>query len=166
MTMELPQPAGALDIQEIMQLLPHRYPFLLVDRVLECVPGRSISGYKNITRNEPFFPQPCRQDATMPDMLVVEAMAQIAVILTYKTLKLTPESEALFFFAGIDDSRFLGDVRPGDRLELGSSVVRIMAARGIGKFATWASVDGKRVAEATMIAAMKKSNLSGSPDHA
>ncbi len=156
MTAANPHRTGRLEIQEIMQLLPHRYPFLLVDRVLECEPGRSISGYKNITVNEPFFAQPSQKGATMPDMLVVEAMAQIAVILTYKTLKLTPESEALFFFAGIDNTRFLGEVRPGDRLELGSSVVRIMPARGIGKFATWAAVEGQRVAEATMIAAMRK----------
>jgi 3-hydroxyacyl-[acyl-carrier-protein] dehydratase len=148
----------ALDIQAIMRVLPHRYPFLLVDRVVHCEPGKDISGYKNITRNEPFFVQPCSAETVMPDMLVVEAMAQIAVILTYKTLDLPAEANPLFFFAGIDDAKFTGEVRPGDRLELGSSVVRLMASRGIGKFATWAEVDGKRVAEATMIAAMKSSN--------
>ncbi len=150
--------SGALDIQDIMGVLPHRPPFLLVDRVTRCEPGKSISGYKNVTKCEPFFLQPCSAGATMPDTLVIESMAQIAVILTYKTLGLGPDRETLFFFAGIDMARFFIEVRAGDRLELGSSVIRIMASRGIGKFATWASVNGNRVAEATMIAPMRTSD--------
>jgi 3-hydroxyacyl-[acyl-carrier-protein] dehydratase len=153
---ELGTNVGAMDIQAIMRVLPHRYPFLLVDQVASCERGKAIRGHKNVTRNEPFFIQPCSDEMVMPDMLVVEAMAQIAVILTYKTLEVPAESNPLFFFAGIDDAKFTGKVRPGDRLELGSSVVRLMVSRGIGKFATWAEVGGVRVAEATMIAAMKK----------
>lgn len=143
------------DVQAIMRLLPHRYPFLLVDRVVSCEPGKAISGYKNVTRTEPFFIQPCQPDAVMPDMLIVEAMAQIAVILTYRTLALPENANPLFFFAGIDQARFLGDVRAGDRLILGSTVMRLMVSRGIGKLATWAEVGGRRVAEAVMIAAMR-----------
>ncbi len=147
---------SAMNIQAVMQMLPHRHPFLLVDRVVSCTPGKEIQGYKNVTRDESFLGlAPTSSQCGMPHMLILEAMAQIAVILSYKTLALGEGANPLFFFAGIDNARFSGEVRAGDQLQLGSSVVRIMVSRGIGKFATWAAVDGKRIAEATMIAATK-----------
>lgn len=147
---------GPIAIAEIMQMLSHRYPFLLIDRITVCVPGQSIAGYKNITRGD------CGARVTavpgcagMPVLLVLEALAQLSVVLVLKTLAWTPAQEPpMFFFAGIDDARFGVGVQPGDRLELASTIVRLMPARGVGKFAVRATVGGQRVAEATLMAAM------------
>jgi 3-hydroxyacyl-[acyl-carrier-protein] dehydratase len=147
---------GPIASAEIMQMLSHRYPFLLIDRVAGCVPGRSIAGYKNITRGD------CGARAAtapgcagMPVLLVLEALAQLSVVLVLKTLGWTPAEEApMFFFAGIDDARFGVGVQPGDRLELESTIVRLMPARGVGKFSVRATVGGQCVAEATLMAAM------------
>jgi 3-hydroxyacyl-[acyl-carrier-protein] dehydratase len=146
-----------MDIQEVLKLLPHRYPFLLVDRVRDCLPGKRISGFKNITKNEPFFRSPSRA-TSVPRLLLLEAMAQVTVVLTFKTLNLTPSGTELMFFAGIDDAQFLGDAVVGDRLDLEAHVTRIMPSRGIGKFATTASVGTTMVARASMIAAIRFSS--------
>jgi len=144
---------SAMDIQQVMSMLPHRYPFLLVDDVSECVPGKRILGTKNVTLDE------CtgvnRQSICLPRLLVLEALAQVAVVLTFRTLDIAPSGKELIFFAGIDGARFSSDVVPGDRLQLEAEVVRMMPARGIGKFRVVARVAARIVAEAEMMAAMR-----------
>ena len=137
---------GRMDIDEIMRYLPHRYPFLLVDRVTSIEGNKSIRGIKNVTMNEPYF-------AVMPAVLVIEALAQLASILAWKISGRDPGDGTLIFFAGIDDARFRRQVRPGDQLVLESEVHRLV--RGIGKFAVRAKVDGEIVAEANLLAAMR-----------
>lgn len=143
---------AALDIQEIMRMLPHRFPFLLVDRIVRCVPDREIVGVKNVTRHEFSSSDP---RTGLPRYLVLEALAQTAVILTFKSLNLEPAGDELIFFAGIDNARFYGVVMPGDQMELECTIVRLMPSRGIGKFSTRARIGGQVVAHATMIAALQ-----------
>ena len=137
-----------------MQLLPHRYPFLLIDGVVACEPGKSIRGFKNVTRVDcADVPRTIVQiPGGMSALLVLEALAQLSVVLARKTLGHASSGEVIFFFAGIDDARFGEAAQPGDRLELESSVVRILPTRGVGKFATRATVGGRLVAKATMMA--------------
>ena len=142
-----------MDILEIMRYLPHRYPFLLVDRIVELVENKSIRGIKNVTMNEPFFEGHFPGYPVMPAVLVIEALAQIASILAWKMSGRDPGDGALIFFAGIDDARFRRQVRPGDQLILEAEVQRLV--RGIGKFAVRAKVDGEIVAEADLMAAMR-----------
>ena len=145
---------GEMDIGEIMRYLPHRYPFLLVDRVLECLPGERIRGIKNVTANEPFFQGHFPGYPVMPGVLVVEALAQCSVILVHKTLNLTADGKSLIFFAGIDGARFKRQVLPGDQLVLESTKVRL--ARGVGKFDVRATVAGQLVAEAQLLAVLRE----------
>ena len=140
-----------LDAQAIMRALPHRYPILLVDRVLECVDGSHIAGFKNVCRGEAMM-RP-GGDATMPHLLVIEALAQLAVILSYRTLGRDPSSGDLAFFAGIDDARFGYGPRPGDRIDLNARVMKIR--RGIGRFAGRASVGDELVCDVQMVAAWR-----------
>ena len=142
---------GALDIQQIMQMIMHRYPLLLVDRVIDCVPGDHIVGLKNISRSETFFRTGSQQ--SMPTLLLIEALAQISVILTFKTLRIEPTGKELMFFAGIDDGHFEGVVQPGDVLRLRSDVVRLR--KKMGWFKATAHVDDKCVAEMAMLAAIQ-----------
>jgi len=143
----------AMDLDEIMRWLPHRYPMLLVDRVVELVDRRSIRGIKNVTMNEPFFPGHFPGYPVMPAVLVIEALAQLASILAWTMSGRDPGDGTLIFFAGIDNARFRRQVRPGDQLVLESEVQRMV--RGIGKFAVRAKVDGEIVAEADLLAAMR-----------
>jgi len=143
----------SLDIGAIMQHLPHRYPFLLVDRVLECVPGKSIRGLKNVTLNEPFFQGHFPGFPLMPGVLVIEALAQISGLLAYMSGEAKSDGRSLIFFAGIDNARFKRQVVPGDQLILEADVVRIV--RGVGKFKTRASVAGELACEAELIAAIR-----------
>jgi len=145
--------SGAMDILEIMRYLPHRYPFLLVDRIVELVDNKSIRGIKNVTMNEPFFPGHFPGYPVMPAVLVIEALAQLASILAWTMSGRDPGDGTLIFFAGIDNARFRRQVRPGDQLVLESEVQRMV--RGIGKFAVRAKVDGEIVAEADLLAAMR-----------
>ena len=101
-----------MDINEIMGYLPHRYPFLLVDRVLECVPGKTIKAIKNVTLNEPFFQGHFPGYPVMPGVMIIEALAQVSVILVYQTLGRRPDGKSLIFFAGIDNARFKRQVLP------------------------------------------------------
>ena len=142
-----------MDINEIMRLLPHRYPFLLVDRVLECETGQRIKAVKNVTLNEPFFQGHFPGYPVMPGVLVIEAMAQVSAILAYVTRGERHDARSLLFFAGIDDARFKRPVFPGDQLVLES--VELNVVRSVFKFAAKASVGGELVAEAQLMAAVR-----------
>jgi 3-hydroxyacyl-[acyl-carrier-protein] dehydratase len=143
-----------MDIQEIKELLPHRYPFLLVDRVVELVVGESIVAYKNITINEEVFNGHFPQFAVFPGVMIIEAMAQASGILGFKSLNKKPEDGSIYLLAGIDDVRFKRQVVPGDRLQLEARVVS--EKRGIWKFECKASVEGVLVASATILCADRK----------
>jgi 3-hydroxyacyl-[acyl-carrier-protein] dehydratase len=144
---------GSMDIEEIMRYLPHRYPFLLVDRIVALDEGKSIRGLKNVTMNEPYFQGHFPGYPVMPAVLVIEALAQIASILAWKIAGRSPADGSLIFFAAIDNARFRRQVRPGDQLILESEVQRMV--RGIGKFAVRAKVGDDIVAEANLMAAMR-----------
>lgn len=143
--------AFSMDINDVMRQLPHRYPFLLVDRVLSCVPGESIEAIKNVTVNEPFFPGHFPYRPVMPGVMILEALAQAAGILAFKTAGVVPDERTRFYFVGIDGARFRRPVEPGDQLVLKAKLER--AIRGIWKFSTLAEVDGREVASATMMVA-------------
>jgi 3-hydroxyacyl-[acyl-carrier-protein] dehydratase len=142
-----------MDINEIMRHLPHRYPFLLVDRVLECESGKRIKAVKNVTLNEPFFQGHFPGYPVMPGVLVIEAMAQVSAILAYVTRGERHDAKSLLFFAGIDGARFKRPVFPGDQLVL--EAVELNVVRSVFKFAAKASVDGELVAEAQLMAAVR-----------
>ncbi len=136
------------DIQQIMEYLPHRYPFLLVDRVLECEQGKSLKAYKNVSFNEPFFQGHFPADPIMPGVLVIEALAQATGLLSFCSLS-EEERDKLYVLVGIDKARFRGQVTPGDRLTLAVKHKRSM--RGIDMFECVASVDDKIVVEAELM---------------
>jgi len=142
-----------MDIAEIMRHLPHRYPFLLVDRVLECEPGKGIVALKNVTMNEPHFPGHFPHHPVMPGVLILEALAQTAAILSYVTEGKVADDSSVVYFAGIDGARFKKPVVPGDQLILKAEILRNM--RGIWKYSTRAEVNGVLVAEAEMMAALR-----------
>jgi 3-hydroxyacyl-[acyl-carrier-protein] dehydratase len=138
-----------LDIYAILRYLPHRYPFLLVDRVLECTSGESIRAIKNVTFNEPFFLGHFPDRPVMPGVMILEALAQTAGILTYNTLRKIPNQNTRFYFAGIDGCRFRRPVEPGDQLILTAKVSRNM--KGIWKLSTAAYVGEAEAACAEMM---------------
>ena len=140
-----------LDIAAVLRQLPHRYPFLLVDRVLELVPGKTIRALKNVTINEPFFPGHVPHRPVMPGVLILEALAQTAGILAFQTADVIPDEETRFFFVGIDGARFRKPVEPGDQLILTAQLER--SIRGIWKFSTAAFVGEGEVASADMMVA-------------
>ena len=140
-----------MDVKEIREYLPHRYPFLLVDRVTELNLGESIVAYKNVTVNEPFFNGHFPDHPVMPGVLVIEAMAQAAGILGFKTMDKTPQDGSIYYFVGSDKLRFKRPVVPGDKLQLDAAIVS--EKRGIWKFDCRASVDGQLVASATILCA-------------
>jgi 3-hydroxyacyl-[acyl-carrier-protein] dehydratase len=142
---------SSLDLQRIMVYLPHRYPFLLIDRVLEHTPGGELTGIKNVTCNEPFFQGHFPGKPVMPGVLIVEAMAQAAGVLAFRTAGVEPTEHSTFYFVGIDKARFRAPVVPGDQLVLKAKFVRRI--RTIWLFQTEASVDGKVVASAEMMVA-------------
>jgi 3-hydroxyacyl-[acyl-carrier-protein] dehydratase len=140
-----------MDIQGIFKQLPHRYPFLLLDRVIDCTPGESLTALKNVTINEPFFPGHFPQRAVMPGVLILEAMAQATGLLAFATIGHPPGPNELYYFVGIDKARFREMVVPGDQILF---KVKILAAkRNIWKFAGVAEVDGKVAAEAELMCA-------------
>jgi len=138
-----------MDIQKIMQHLPHRYPFLLVDRVTEFKAGESLTGYKNVTCNEPFFLGHFPEHPVMPGVLILEAMAQATGLLAFRTVERGAKRESLYFLVGIDKARFKKPVVPGDQLMLRADLLR--AKRGIWVFACEARVDDKVVATAEIM---------------
>ena len=140
-----------LDIAAIMRQLPHRYPFLLVDRVLESVAGQHCLALKNVTVNEPFFQGHFPHRPVMPGVLIIEALAQAAGILAFKTAKVVPDVNTRFYFVAIDNARFRKPVEPGDQLMLRVELKR--SFKGIWKFDCLAQVDGKEVASAEIMVA-------------
>jgi len=143
-----------MDIHQILEHLPHRYPFLLVDRVLELDVGKSIHAYKNVTFNEHFFTGHFPHHPVMPGVLIMEALAQAAGILSFKTLGEIPTEDSVFYFVGIDEARFKKLVMPGDQLHLHVSIERQM--RGIWKYDAVAKVDGEVVASAKLMCAKRE----------
>lgn len=129
------------DVNTILRLLPHRYPFLLVDRILSYTPGESMTGLKNVSFNEQFFNGHFPNKPVMPGVLMIEALAQVTGVLAFMDTKTTPEAEGLYFLAGIDNARFKQIVQPGDQLILSTKVTR--SKRTISKFYCEALVDGK-----------------------
>jgi len=144
----------SLDIHQILDCLPHRYPILLVDRVLELVPGERIKALKNVSVNEPFFPGHYPHHPVMPGVLIVEALAQAAAILSFKSMGDAPDENAVYYFAGIDGARFKKPVTPGDQLILDVSI--IAHRRGVWKYAATASVDGQKAAEAELMCTVRR----------
>jgi 3-hydroxyacyl-[acyl-carrier-protein] dehydratase len=143
-----------MDIHEILRLLPHRYPIILVDRVLELEPGKRIAALKNVSVNEPVFMGHFPHYPVMPGVLIIEALAQAAAILSFVTFDKRADKNSVYYFAGIDNARFKRPVGPGDQLRLEVELVREM--RGIGKFNARALVDGQVAAEAELLCAYRQ----------
>ena len=142
---------NTMDITRILKRLPHRFPFLLVDRVLDIVPGKSVRALKNVTINEPFFPGHFPGRPVMPGVLIIEALAQAAGVLAFVTADVYPDENSRFFFVGIDEARFRRPVEPGDQLILNATLTRNL--KGIWKLDTEATVDGNVVCSAVMMLA-------------
>ena len=143
----------SMDIHQILDHLPHRYPFILIDRVISMELGNEIVALKNVTINEPFFPGHFPYHPVMPGVLIVEAMAQAAAILSFKTMGVKPSDDSVYYFAGIDSARFKRPVSPGDQIVFNVKIDRII--KGIWKYSGLASVDGQIVAEAQMMCILK-----------
>ena len=148
---------NASDITEILQYLPHRYPFLLLDRVLSFTPGQTLTALKNITYNEPFFPGHFPQRPIMPGVLILEALAQATGVLAFKTAQELPDANSMYYLVGIDKARFKQPVQPGDQLILQVSLERMR--RDVGRFLGEASVEGKVVATAELLCAKRGIDL-------
>lgn len=142
-----------MDIHEVLQHLPHRFPFLLVDRVLECEPGKRIVALKNVSINEPFFTGHFPHHPVMPGVLIMEALAQAAGILSFRTMEVKPDQDSVFYFVGIDNARFKKPVTAGDQLQLHVTIER--QVRGVWKYRAEAKVDGVVVAEADLMCAKR-----------
>ena len=144
---------STMDIHEILKYLPHRYPFLLVDRVLSCEPGKDIVALKNVTINEPFFVGHFPHHPVMPGVLIIEALAQAAAILTLKTTGLRADNDSIYYFVGIDGARFKKPVQAGDQLLLKVAITR--QVRGIWKYSARAEVAGQLATEAELMCTMR-----------
>lgn len=143
-----------MDIYKILKQLPHRYPFLLVDRVLAIDKGKSIRAVKNVTINEPFFQGHFPYRPVMPGVLMLEALAQAAALLAFDAIDTTPDEDSVYYFAGMDGVRFKRPVEPGDQLILEVELVRMKA--GIFKFKARALVDDELAVEAELTCAVRK----------
>ena len=142
---------STMDIYEVMEHLPHRYPFLLIDRVTDYKENDYLIGLKNVSFNEPFFTGHFPHRPVMPGVLILEALAQATGILAYKSTGTKPTAKSLYYFVGIDKARFKAPVEPGDQLRLEVNLIKTM--RGVWKFDGKASVDGKVVCEAVLMCA-------------
>ena len=142
-----------MDIHAILKQLPHRYPILLVDRVLAIEPGKSIRALKNVTINEPFFTGHFPHRPVMPGVLMLEAMAQTAALLSFATAGVVPDDKSVYYFAGIDGARFKRPVEPGDQLLMDVSLLRMKA--GIFKFKGEARVGEELACEAELMCTMR-----------
>jgi 3-hydroxyacyl-[acyl-carrier-protein] dehydratase len=143
-----------MDIHQILKRLPHRYPILLVDRVLELEKGKRIRALKNVTINEHFFVGHFPQRPVMPGVLMLEALAQAAAVLGFETHDITPDDKTVYYFAGIDGVRFKRPVEPGDQLILDVSVARMRA--GLWKFDAKALVGEEVAVEAELMVAIRR----------
>ena len=143
-----------MDIHEILNHLPHRYPFILVDRVISMELGKEITAIKNVTINEPYFPGHFSYHPVMPGVLIVEALAQAAALLSFKTMDTKPTEDSVYYFAGIDNARFKKPVNPGDQIILHVKIDRVL--KGIWKYSGTATVDNEVVAEASMMCILKE----------
>ena len=144
---------SSMDINQILEYLPHRYPFLLVDRVLSCDPGKTIVALKNVTINEPYFQGHFPNYPVMPGVLIIECMAQAAAILTFHSEKAKPDKRSVYFFVGIDNARFKKPVVPGDTLRLEVAITRHV--RGLWKFAAQAWVGEVMAAESEIMCTVR-----------
>jgi|TARA_B110000259_G_scaffold79284_1_gene92875 3-hydroxyacyl-[acyl-carrier-protein] dehydratase len=144
----------SMDIHEILDHLPHRYPFVLVDKVTSMELGKEITAIKNVTINEPYFPGHFPYHPVMPGVLIIEALAQAAALLSFKTMNTKPTEDSVYYFAGIDNARFKKPVNPGDQIILHVKIDRIL--KGIWKYSGTATVDGEIVAEANMMCILKE----------
>jgi len=142
-----------LNTQEILKYLPHRYPFLLIDRVIEFELGKRIRALKNVSVNEPYFNGHFPYYKVMPGVLIVEAMAQAAAILSFRTMGIKPDDKSVYYFAGIDRARFKKPVMPGDQLVLEVSIERTV--RNVVKYAGKAYVGDVLVAEAELLCTLR-----------
>lgn len=145
----------SLDIHAVLKSLPHRYPFLLVDRVLEVEANKSIRALKNVTINEPFFPGHFPNHPVMPGVLIVEALAQAAAILSFETLGQAPDADSVYYLVGVDNARFKKPVQAGDQLILEVDLIKVM--RGIWKYSARAKVDDQIVSECDLMCAVRAS---------
>lgn len=146
----------SLDVNQIKQYLPHRYPLLLVDRVLDWEAGKNITAIKNVTINEEFFVGHFPHKPVMPGVLTIEALAQTSALLAFLTMGQKPDDNAVVYFIGIDDARFKRPVEPGDQLKMHVEILR--HARGIWKFHAKAMVDDQLVVEAQLMCTMRSIN--------
>ena len=142
-----------MDINEILAHLPHRYPMLMIDRVTQCEPGKRIVALKNVSASEPYFPGHFPNRPIMPGVLILEAMAQAAGVLVFRSSGTKPDENTVYYYVGIDNARFKKPVVPGDQLEIEVQMERQL--RGIGKFGCVARVAGETVAEATILCSMR-----------
>lgn len=143
-------------IEEIRRFLPHRYPFLLIDRVQECVPGESITAIKNVSVNEPHFTGHFPEKAIMPGVLIIEALAQATGLLGFRTMSEEPSDDILYMLVGVDGVRFKRQVVPGDQLVLKASIEK--RTRVVWKFSCEATVDGELCTKADLLCAAKDMN--------
>ena len=144
---------SGMDINKILEYLPHRYPMLLVDRVLSCEPGKRLTAIKNVTFNEPFFQGHFPHHPVMPGVLIIEAMAQACAVLTFHTESHRADERLVYYFVGIDNARFKKPVMPGDTLRLEAILER--RVRGIWKYSAQALVGDAVVAEAEMMCTVR-----------
>jgi 3-hydroxyacyl-[acyl-carrier-protein] dehydratase len=144
---------NSLDINQIKQYLPHRYPLLLVDRVLNWESGKTIDAIKNVTINEEFFNGHFPNKPVMPGVMTIEALAQTSALLAFLTMGQKPDENAVVYFLGIDNARFKRPVEPGDQLHMHVEIVR--HSRGIWKFQARATVDGQLAVEAELMCTMR-----------
>ena len=143
-----------IDIHEILKRLPHRYPILLVDRVVELERGKFLRALKNVTMNEPFFVGHFPHRPVMPGVMILEALAQAAAILAFDNIDVRPDNRTVFYFAGIDRARFKRPVEPGDQLVLDVTLDRMKA--GVFKFSARATVDGELAVEAQLTCTVRR----------
>ncbi|MRW82583.1 3-hydroxyacyl-ACP dehydratase FabZ [Pseudoduganella sp. FT26W] len=161
MTTTQPETSKTMDICEIKSYLPHRYPLLLVDRVLSYEENKSITAIKNVTVNEEFFNGHFPHKPVMPGVLMIEAMAQTAALLSFKTMGIKPDENSVVYFVGIDNARFKRPVGPGDQLKMDIEIVRV--SRGIWKYKAVGSVDGQTAVEADLMCTIRNAADASQP---
>ena len=151
---ELETGEAEMDINDVLKYLPHRYPMLLIDRVISCEPGKSLTAVKNVTYNENFFQGHFPNRPVMPAVLILEAMAQATGIFALKTLGTLPNERSIYYFVGVDKARFRRPVEPGDQMRIEVRLIR--TARGVWKVESDATVDGTIAASAELMGALRE----------